>query len=72
MISFFEVIQKKSILLKLQLPQTIKIYKIFHPNLLQKALINLLTGQVNKPGLPIIINNKKKWEVENIFDVRNY
>ena len=34
MIGFFEIIRKKSILLELQLPQTIKIYNVFHLNLL--------------------------------------
>ena len=37
-----------------------KIYNVFHLNLLQKALTNLLIGQVNKLALPVIINNKEK------------
>ena len=60
MISLFKVIRKKSILLELQLLQTIKIHNIFYLNLLQKVLIDLLTGQVNKLILPVIINNKEK------------
>ena len=37
-----------------------KIYNVFHPNLLQKASTDPLIGQVNKLALPVIINNKKK------------
>ena len=44
MIGFFEVFRKKSISLELQLSQAIKIYNIFHPNLLQKSLIDSLIG----------------------------
>lgn len=32
----------------------------------------MLIGQLNKLVPQIIINNKKKWEVENIFGVKNY
>ena len=44
-----------------------KIHNVFHPILLQKALTKLLRGQVNKPVLPVIINNEKEWEFENIL-----
>ena len=44
-----------------------KIHNIFYLNLLQKASTNLLTGQINKQILPIIINNKKEWKVEDIL-----
>ena len=72
MIGLFEVIGKKSILLELQLPQAMKIHNIFHPNLLQKASTDLLTGQVNESVSSIIINNKVEIEVEDIFDAKNY
>lgn len=71
-IGLFNIIEKKNILLELQLPQTMKIHNVFHSNLLWKASIDLLTGQVNKPALPVIIKNKEKWEVENIFDTKSY
>lgn len=72
MFKFFEIIRNKKIFMKLQLPQSIKIHNIFDLNLLYKALIDPLTNQVNKPPLLIIINNKKKWEVKDIFDTRSY
>ena len=49
-----------------------KIYNVFHPNLLQKTLIDLLIGQINEPVIPVIINNKDKWKVEDICDAKNY
>ena len=72
MIGPFDVIEKKGILLELQFPQAIKIYNIFHPNLLQKASTDPLISQVNEPALPIIIDNEEKWEVEDILDARSH
>ena len=72
MIGCFEVIGKKSISLELQLPQAIKIDNVFHPNLLQKASTDLLTGQVNESAPPVIISNEKKWEVADILDSRSF
>lgn len=72
MIGLFEVIKKKNISLELQLPQVIKIYNVFHPNLLQKTSIDLLISQVNEPAPLVIINNKNESEIENILDARNY
>ena len=37
-----------------------KIHNVFHPNLLQKVLINPLAGHVNKLVLPVFINNKEE------------
>ena len=72
MIGPFDVIGKKSILLKLQLSQAMKIHNVFHLNLLQKASIDPLIDQVNKPAPPVIIDNKEEWEVEDILDARSH
>ncbi len=72
MIESFDVIEKKSISLELQLLQTMKIHNIFYLNLLWKTSIAPLTSQVNKPIPPIIINNKEEWEVEKILDARSH
>lgn len=48
-----------------------KIHNVFHLNLFQKATTNPLTGQVNKPASPVIINNKKEWKFEDIFDTKS-
>ena len=60
MIALFKVIRKKNILLKLQIPQALKIHNNFHLNLLQKTSIDLLIGQINELTLPVGINNKDK------------
>ena len=72
MISPFEVIEKKGILLKLQLPQAMKIYNVFDLNLFWKALLDPLTGQVNELIPPVIVNNEEEWEVEDIFNARSF
>lgn len=72
MINLFKITKKKDISLKLQLFQAIKIHNVFYPYLLQKASIDLLTSQEKKPAPLVIINKEDKWEVEYIFDTRNY
>ena len=72
MIGPFEVIGMKNISLELQLPQAMKIHNVFHPNLLRKASLNPLTGQVNEPAPPVIVNNEEEWKVENILDARSF
>ena len=70
-IGAFRNIGKKSILLELQLLQTVKIHNVFYPNFLQKALTDALTAQVNKTALLVIISNEKEWELKDIFDARS-
>ena len=72
MIDPFDVIGKKGISLELQLPLAIKIHNVFHPNLLQKASTDPLTGQVNEPAPPVIIDNEDEWELEDILDARSH
>lgn len=72
MLSFFKLIEDKKILVELQLPHSIKIYHVFHLNLLCKAFIDPLINQVNDPPPSVIISNKKEWEVENILDARSH
>ena len=49
-----------------------KIHNVFYLNLLRKALTDPLTNQVNEPLSPVIINNKKEWEVEDILDAKSH
>lgn len=56
----FEIFENKKVFNKLQFYQSVKIYHMFHLNLLYKAFINLLINYVNKLSLQVIINNKKK------------
>ena len=71
MLGPFEVIGNKGVSVELQLPQSMKIHNVFHPNLLRKASTDPLTNQVNEPPPPVIINNKEEWEVEDILDARS-
>lgn len=68
MISCFEFIKKKRISPELNVSQALKIYKIFHLDVLEKPVINSLTSLVNEPKLPIIVHNEEKCEVENILN----
>ena len=72
MLGPFEVIGNKGVSVELQLPQSMKIHNVFHPNLLRKASTDPLTNQVNEPPPPIIINNEEEWEVEDILDARSH
>ena len=72
MLGFFKVMENKEVFIKLQLPQSMKIHNIFYFNLFQNFLTDLLINQVNKLPLPVIINNKKEWEVKDILNTRSY
>lgn len=48
-----------------------KIYNVFHPNFLWKALRDQLSGQINKLELQPLMKNEEEWEVEDIFDITN-
>ena len=45
---------------QLELPHTMKIHDIFHPNLLQKMVNNPLSSQQNSPSPPTVVNNKEE------------
>ncbi len=71
-LGLFEVIGNKGVSVELQLPQSMKIHNVFHPNQLQKASTDPLTSQVNEPPPPVIINNEEEWEVEDILEARSH
>ncbi len=68
----FDVIGKKSISLELQRSQAMNIHNVFQPNFFPKTSTDSLTGQVNKPAPPVIINNEEEWEVKDILDARSH
>lgn len=72
MIRPFKVIKKKSILPELKFSQAMKIHNVFHSNLFQKALINLLADQINELTPPVIVNKEEKWKFEDILDLRSF
>lgn len=56
----------------LKLPTLIKIHNIFYFNLLKPTINNLLPGQYNDLPLPVIINHKKEWKIDNILDTKKH
>ena len=55
----FKIKKLVGLLYQLELPYTIKIHDVFHPNLLWKAANNPLLCQQNSPPPPTIVNDKK-------------
>ena len=68
--SSFKIKKLVGLFYQLELPYTIKIYDVFHLNLLWKAATNPLPGQQNSPPPPTVVNNKEKWEIDNILDAK--
>ena len=56
----FKIKKLVGLLYQLELPHTMKIYDIFHPNLLWKATNNPLPGQQNSPPPLTVVNNKEE------------
>ena len=55
----------------LELLHTIKIYNIFHLNLLQKVADNTLSGQQNISLPSTVVNNEEKWKIDDILNVKH-
>ena len=72
MLGSFKVIGNKRVFIELQLPKSKKIYNVFHLNLFRKVSTDLFANWVNHPSAPVIINNEKKREVEDIPNAKNY
>ena len=66
----FKVVEKRGLLYKLDLPNTIKVHPVLLVVLLFKDPDNALPGQVNEPPLPINIEGELEYEVEKILALR--
>jgi len=55
---------------ELDIPATVQKHRTFLVSLLPAAANNLLPGEVVSPPLPVVVEGKEEWEVEEILDSR--
>ena len=56
----------------LDLPAFMRIHNVFHPSLLRPAAEDLLPSQHNNPPPPVVVNDKEKWEVDDILNAKKH
>ena len=57
---------------RIDLPPSIRIHPVISADKLRKAADDPLPGQIQEPGLPIVVNNQDEWGVEEILASRSY
>ncbi len=57
---------------KLELPESMRVHDVFHPDLLRPAVDDPLPGQKNEFPDPIVVNDEDEWEIDDILDSRRY
>ena len=72
MIESYSIIKIIDSFYQVQLFETIKIFDTFHFSLLRKASMNSLSEQINELSSSIIINDEKKWEMNDILNARKH
>ena len=70
MLGPFKVVEKRGLLYKLNLSNTIKVHPVFLIVLLFKDPDNVLPEQVNEPPPPINIEGELEYEVEEILALK--
>ena len=71
MISPYQVKELVRLSYRLELPTSIKIYNVFHPNLFRPAANDPLPSQHNNFKPPVVVDSEEKWEVNNILDAKH-
>lgn len=72
MLSPFQISKKVRSSYRLDLPSRIKIHDVFYPSLPQKVAVNPLPSQWSDPLMPVIMDEKEEWEINNILDARYF
>ena len=72
MIESYSIIKVVDAFYQVQLLESVKIFDIFHLNLLRKAFENSLFEQINEFAPSIIIDDEKEWKMNDILDARKY
>jgi transposase InsO family protein len=57
---------------RIDLPPSIKIHPVISIDKLRKAANDPLPGQLQEPGLPIVVNGQDEWDVEEVLASRGY
>lgn len=69
-IGFYKVKELVGSSYRLDLPTSIKIHDVFHSNLLRSAGNDPLPSQHNNLLPPIVVDDKKEWEINNVLDAK--
>ena len=70
MLDLFLIIKKIEALYKLKLSTFMKVYNVFHSNLLRANLDNSFSSQIQKSSRFIVIPKGEKYELDDILNSR--
>ena len=70
--NLFEIIALIDLFYKLELSKIIRIFNVFHSNLLILIIINSLSNQKNSLSSLILVNNLKKQIINDILDFKKF
>jgi transposase InsO family protein len=70
MVGPYPILAQEGHSFRVQLPQSMKIYPVFAPNLLRKDKSNPLPGQIHLPDPPLQVTGDDEWEVHELLAVK--